>query len=571
MDKRRSTPCRWPPAALPAWPFSPPASTPNSPAAPARTPAWAMRPSGPTASATPPTAFLLNGVDASNLFNGKSTSQVAFGARHQQHRRLRPAPAAAAASSMSLASIYLSIGNAIPTPAPETLAGSPRQRFDVRRRAGLHFRRAHRHEHRLRHQRLCTAPSTATAAPTGSMPRRSSSTRTPTFPPTIRFRSCTATASAARSAGPSSKTSSSASSAYQHLHVSDQEIGDSLLDVPVGLNDSNRDPPATWRRSPTTAFGTSLTGANIDPTGPRPVQLARASRRTRQVAHPQRRPQRRRSPTAAHRQRIHPRHRPLHRRSWPWPTSTTTPPAKTRSRSSTSTSTIPPSRRTPTPAFPDSLSISTPARRSFSITNTLILKSNLSTTQTLGVLREKNWGDNEQAFGPDVHSRRHLPAPARSTCSGRTTFPASPSTTCWAVLSPQASARSILNIGPNAEGQSANTGVFQNRLAPSGNAIWMLGKHTLSFGASYSYTQLNTIDKRTGTGTVATDDFSQLVQGYVTPGSSATGFYVSFVPAGQCQPLLPRQPARHCTCRTSTRSRPLSRSPPAFATTGTAA
>ncbi len=85
----------------------------------------------------------------------------------------------------------------------------------------------------------------------------------------------------------------------------------------------------------------------------------------------------------------------------------------------------------------------------------------------------------------------------------------------------------ILNIGPNAEGQAPNTGVFQNRWSPSGNAIWMLGKHTLSFGASYSYTQLNTIDKRTGTGTIATDDFSQMVQGFVTPGSSATGFYVS--------------------------------------------
>jgi len=52
----------------------------------------------------------------------------------------------------------------------------------------------------------------------------------------------------------------------------------------------------------------------------------------------------------------------------------------------------------------------------------------------------------------------------------------------------------ILNIGPNAEGQAANTGVFQNRLAPSGNAIWLIGRHTLSFGASYTYTQLNTID-----------------------------------------------------------------------------
>jgi len=38
---------------------------------------------------------------------------------------------------------------------------------------------------------------------------------------------------------------------------------------------------------------------------------------------------------------------------------------------------------------------------------------------------------------------------------------------------------------------------------------------------------LNTIDKRTGTGTIATDDFSQFAQGQVTPGGSYSGFYVS--------------------------------------------
>src|SRR5215472_18992503 len=92
---------------------------------------------------------------------------------------------------------------------------------------------------------------------------------------------------------------------------------------------------------------------------------------------------------------------------------------------------------------------------------------------------------------------------------------------------PEGFSQAILNIGPNAEGQAPNTGVFQNRISPSGNAIWMLGKHTVSFGAMYSYTQLNTIDKRTNAGTIATDDFSQFVQGQVTPGSSSTGFYVS--------------------------------------------
>ena len=58
-----------------------------------------------------------------------------------------------------------------------------------------------------------------------------------------------------------------------------------------------------------------------------------------------------------------------------------------------------------------------------------------------------------------------------------------------------------LNIGPNATSQGTNTGVFQNRLQPSGNAIWTRGKHAIGFGGSYSFTQLNTIDHRTNTGT----------------------------------------------------------------------
>ena len=111
--------------------------------------------------------------------------------------------------------------------------------------------------------------------------------------------------------------------------------------------------------------------------------------------------------------------------------------------------------------------------------------------------------------------------------------------------------------------------MFQNRLAPSGNAIWILGKHTVSFGASYTYTQLNTIDKRTGTGTIATDDFSQMLQGYVTPGSSSTGFYVTrSCRATPAATTAPTNSAR--TCRTSSRSLQRSRSPPASAMTGTA-
>ena len=100
--------------------------------------------------------------------------------------------------------------------------------------------------------------------------------------------------------------------------------------------------------------------------------------------------------------------------------------------------------------------------------------------------------------------------------------------------------------------------------------IWMLGKHTLSFGASYTYTQLNTIDKRTGTGTIATDDFSQMLQGFVTPGDSSTGFYVTSFLQGNANRYY-RANQLGTYVQDKWQITPRSPSLPAFATTGMAA
>jgi len=64
--------------------------------------------------------FLLNGVDASNLFNGKSTSQVAS-ARIVNNTGVAGAGSTTAQIIQSTASPYLAIGQAIPTPVPETV------------------------------------------------------------------------------------------------------------------------------------------------------------------------------------------------------------------------------------------------------------------------------------------------------------------------------------------------------------------------------------------------------------------------------------------------------------------
>ena len=56
--------------------------------------------------------------------------------------------------------------------------------------------------------------------------------------------------------------------------------------------------------------------------------------------------------------------------------------------------------------------------------------------------------------------------------------------------------------------QGAFTGVFQNRFNPSANAIWTLGKHTITFGGSFGYTQMNTRDRRNQMGMIAAQDFN---------------------------------------------------------------
>jgi hypothetical protein len=321
--------------------------------------------------------------------------------------------------------------------------------------------------------------------------------------------------------------------AYQHLHVSDQEIGDSLLDVPVGLTDdrSASGLAAVTNTSFCTPQGqaagycTPFTAAEIDP-------LARILFNSPALPgepgkwlipndslYPN-------TPSAAH---IDNAFIPGTGR-FIADTGVADLDYNATSKDTVSLKyfyqhdpTLAPYSYSSVPGFTEHLDSGAQVA---SIINTLVLKSNLSTTQTFGILREKDWADNQQPFGPDS-----IPGGAAGTGSinmfGSKYFPGVSVYDVLGDYQPSGLGQAILNIGPNSEGQASNTGMFQNRLAPSANAIWILGKHTLAFGGGYTYTQLNTIDKRTGTGTIATDDFSQMIQGQVTPGNSSTGFYVS--------------------------------------------
>jgi hypothetical protein len=80
-----------------------------------------------------------------------------------------------------------------------------------------------------------------------------------------------------------------------------------------------------------------------------------------------------------------------------------------------------------------------------------------------------------------------------------------------------------LNIGSTAASQGAFTGIFQNRVMPSANAIWIHGKHTITFGGQFSYTQLNARDRRTNSGMIGFTSFANFLQG-IPVTYSADGF-----------------------------------------------
>jgi len=62
-------------------------------------------------------------------------------------------------------------------------------------------------------------------------------------------------------------------------------------------------------------------------------------------------------------------------------------------------------------------------------------------------------------------------------------------------------------------------GFFQNRINPSTNVIFTLGKHTIVAGAGYSFTQLNIENNRQGHAEIGTASFQTLLEGQVSSGN----------------------------------------------------
>src|SRR5215472_9194151 len=185
--------------------------------------------------------FLVNGVDASNLFNGKSTSQVAS-ARIVNNTGVANAASTSAAPIQSTASVYLAVGQSLPTPAPETVqelrvntsmydaqqGSTSGAHIDMSTSSGTNLLHGSGYVHR--------GTDWLNAAPyfynqDSNIPNNEK------VPQLHRY------TAGGTMGGALIKDKLFGYVAYQHIHVSDLEIGTSRTAVPFGLTD-DRSPDA---------------------------------------------------------------------------------------------------------------------------------------------------------------------------------------------------------------------------------------------------------------------------------------------------------------------------------------
>jgi Carboxypeptidase regulatory-like domain/TonB dependent receptor len=112
-----------------------------------------------------------------------------------------------------------------------------------------------------------------------------------------------------------------------------------------------------------------------------------------------------------------------------------------------------------------------------------------------------------------------------------------------------------LDVGPYSS--FVDMGYFQNRLNPSTNVIFTAGKHTIVAGGGYSYTQLNIDNNRDGFAEVTTSSFSNLLKGKVHASNviesisngrnNADRYYLSNEFSGYAQDKWQVQPALSLT------------------------
>jgi hypothetical protein len=493
--------------------------------------------------------FLLNGVDASNLFNGKSTSSVAS-ARIVNNTGVTQANNTTAEPIQTTASPYLAIGQALPTPAPETIQ-------EVRVNTSMYD--AQQGSTSGAHIDLSTTSGTNNIHGNAYVHRGTDAwNAAPYFykqdeniPASEKVPELHRDILGGSVGGPLIKNKVFGFASYQRLHDSDQEIGSSRVAVPFHLT-NDRSPAGlaaaaeettasdTCAAAPCPYFSSTFnsqainvngTGQPTIGTGPgdiNPISYALLNYKLKNGQYM--------IPSAdGFTPTI----------NFPENTFTVSTAYFLADQAAANLDiiatpndtlalkyyyqhdpTVAPYAYSGVSGFSQHLDAGSQVA---SITNTQTLSPTFNLVEVLGFIREKVYSTINEPFTPSQFAsyvQTLLPGTSAADASintfGSTFFPGitiaddfgNPSESSNSFLYNTNSVFSAsLSTGEGAVSQSAFTGVFQNRFMPSADAIWIKGKHTVTFGGTFSYTQLNPRDDRTNKGMVGFNTFSDFLQG----------------------------------------------------------
>lgn len=139
-----------------------------------------------------------------------------------------------------------------------------------------------------------------------------------------------------------------------------------------------------------------------------------------------------------------------------------------------------------------------------SISNTNFVGSKMTFTETLGFSRMSSYSFYKQTVPGGNFGIGGGNAPGFYTANGMPGL----------LIQEMQTNNSIapgLKVGPFSS--FANIGYYQNRLNPSGSVVFALGKHTLTAGGGYSYTQLNIENNRDGIAQITSRTFQSFLEG----------------------------------------------------------
>lgn len=142
-----------------------------------------------------------------------------------------------------------------------------------------------------------------------------------------------------------------------------------------------------------------------------------------------------------------------------------------------------------------------------SIDNTVILTPALTWQQRVGFTRMRAYASTGQDFTPSQFGINLL---------GSTVFPK------MEIQTADQSLGNTFEFGPATS--FANAGMFQNQWEYGTTLGWVKGRHTLSFGAQWDHTQLNIINHNNETDTIAFNDFVSFLEGAVRTGTDTVAF-----------------------------------------------